>query len=117
MDLLDHGLKRPRNNDSGEVFWPALETNVQQASDILSNTASVLAAGWGSDLGGGVYRQLITLPTLLTDDYTLLFDHIQIKCQDADGEVCFPKIVEVTTKTFYIYTNDNTAAFTLTYVV
>lgn len=113
---LSHGLKRPVTGDSGESFFPILEANVQYQSDVLSNTSTAAAASWGSDLGGGNYRQLITLPVLLTASPKLYtFDDLQIKVRNASGVVCFPTIVKVSSTTFYIYTNDNSQTFTINY--
>lgn len=116
---LLHGLVRPVTNDSGESFFPQLEANVQYQSDVLSNTSSVLSAAWGASLGfGGQYRQLITLPVLLTaSPKSFIFDDLQLKVKDASGNVCYPSIVRVSDTTFYIYTNDNTVAYTINYGV
>lgn len=113
---LLHGLNRPASPDSGESFFPQLETNVQYQSDILSNTSTVLAANWGADLGGGTYRQLITLPVLLTaSPKSFIFDDLQIKVRDANGDVCCPRIDRQSDTTYHIYTNDNTVAYTVNY--
>lgn len=115
---LSHGLNRPGTPDSGESFFPSLETNIQYQNDVLSNTSSVLAAAWGSDLGGGSYRQLITLPTLLTEaPKSFVFDDLQLKIRDASGNVCYPTVVKASTTTFYIYTNDPLVAYTINYGV
>lgn len=113
---LNHGLVKPATGESGESFFPQLEANIQYQSDILSNTSSAPAASWGSDLGGGTYRQLITLPALLTvspKSYT--FDDLQLKIKDGSGNICYPTILKVSSTTFYIYTNDTSQTFTINY--
>lgn len=116
MLTLGYGLKRPEDGDTGEAFFPALETNIQAQYDVLANTTSILAAAWGSDLGGGTYKQTITLPTAITS-HSLFFDHLTLKVRDANGEVCHPRIDRQSTTTYDIYTNDNTAAFTVSHSV
>ena len=113
---LNHGLTKPANGDTGETFFPQLAANVQYQSDILSNTSSAAAASWGSDLGGGTYRQLITLPALLTiSPKSYVFDDLLIKVRDASGNVCYPTILKASSTTFYIYTNDTSQTFTINY--
>lgn len=113
---LLHGLVKPASPDTGESFFPQLEANIQYQSDILSKTSTVAAASWGSDLGGGTYRQTITIPTALTESpKSYIFDDLQMKVRDANGEVCHPRIDRQSDTTYHIYTNDNTVEYTVTY--
>lgn len=116
MLTLGYGLKKPQDGDTGEAFFPALAQNVQVAYDVLANTSTVSAGAWGSDLGGGTYKQTITLPTAITQ-WSLFFDMLQIRVRDANGEACFPRIDKQSTTTYDIYTNDNTVAYTVSYGV
>ena len=118
MLTLAHGIKQPQTGDTGETFFPALEDNAEFQAEVLSNTATVAAASWGSDLGGGTYRQTITLPTALTaSPRSFTFDDIDIDARLSTGEKAYPTIAKVSSTTFYIYTNDNTIAYKLFYGV
>lgn len=120
---LTYGFVKPATGDKGSVFWPALEGNIQQTNDhahngtdshLLSASASraivqtVSSASWGSDLGGGTYRQLVTLPVSITGG-SGTFDDFSIQLRDSStGEVIYGRIVKVSSTTYYIYVNDNT---------
>lgn len=120
LSTLSYGFEKPSNPTYGDLFWPAMERNIQRMNDhthngtnsarIAATTAEVLSAAWGSDLGGGTYRQTITCPAGFT------FDTCRIEVRRDTGEVVYPKLVRVTSTTFYIYTNDNTAGYTISYV-
>jgi hypothetical protein len=74
-----------------------------------SQTAS--SGSWGSDLGGGTYRQLITLTNSRQYDSTIM----QVR-HGSSKNIIFPTIEKVSATTFYIYTNDNSVSFTIYYV-
>ena len=76
MQILSHLFKKPQTGDKGSVFWPALEEDIQKMNDHTHNgsdsaripsssttatTQSINSASWSS-VGGGLYRQLITMP-------------------------------------------------------
>lgn len=106
---LDHGLVKPANLDRGATWFPQLAANVQYQSDILSNSSVIAAAGWGSDLGGGNYRQIVTIPTILTvSPKSFTFDTLGIEIRTAAGVKCAAKVEKISATTFYVYTNDNT---------
>lgn len=119
MQTLSYGYKKPQNPDTGDIWFPAMESNMQQLNDHAHNgvdsaflavsSQSVLAAAWGSDLGGGRYRQLLTVPTGMT------YAGCQIEVRRSTGEVCYPTIERVSSTQFYLYTNDNTLAYTVLY--
>lgn len=122
MDVLSYGFKKPKNPDTGAIFWPALEFDIQQLNDHSHNgvdsapivkTQSILASAWGSDLGGGKYRQLVTLPNTLT--VVLTFDAISIEMRLSTGDVIHPTIEKVSSTTYYVYTNDNSQTYTAVY--
>lgn len=120
ITVLPYGYEKPSNPTYGDVFWPAMERNIQKMNDhthdgsngapIAAVTASVLAAAWGSDLGNGTYRQLITLPGTRTYDAT------RIEVRRSTGEMAYPTIVKDSATEFYIYTNDPTVAYVISYV-
>jgi hypothetical protein len=118
--LLSFGYERPENTCTGDVWFPAMERNIQRMNDhthdgvnagfIAANIGQALAANWGVDLGGGSYKQLLTLPDGMT------FDHSRIEVRRSTGEVAYPTIVKSTDTAFYLYTNDNSLSYNLSYV-
>ena len=118
---LTYGLKKPVNPDTGATFWSDLEFDITQLDAHTHNgatsapvvkTQSISSANWGSDLGGGTYKQTITLTG------SLLFDSIsiQIRLTDSTTDIIHPKIEKLTSTSYYIYTNDNSKSFTALYV-
>jgi hypothetical protein len=127
---LSYGFVQPETGDKGSVFWPALEDLIQQVNDHTHNgtnssrltaaaleavSQSVSSAGWGSTIGGGLYRQTVTVPAALTgpggtyDDYS-----IEIR-NSANGRRLFLQTEKVTTTTFYVFINDNSISLTVIY--
>lgn len=118
---LSYGFIKPQTGDKGSVFFPALETDIQKLNDhnhdgitsalisplsVAKSTQSIDAANWIS-LGGGNYRQEVTLPS----GYTLLqtIMRFEISGGGADGNIIYPSLVKGTsTNKFYVYINDNT---------
>lgn len=120
LSTLSYGYLKPSNPTFGDQFFPALEDNIQLMNDHTHNgtngariakaTSTVSAGSWGSDLGGGAYRQEITLPTGFT------FDTVKMEVRRSTGEVTYNTIEKTASTKFYIYTNDNTLAYTIVYV-
>lgn len=120
ITVLDYGYKLPSNPTFGDVFWPAMEENIQKMNDhthsgvdsapIAALTANVLSTDWGSDLGNGKYAQLITLPGTRT------FDNTRIEVRRSTGEMAYPTIEKASSTTFNIFTNDPTLAYVISYV-
>lgn len=117
--LSPSGLKKPANPDTGVTFWDQLAAAIQTLNDhthsgtdssLLGTRQTISSGSWGSDLGGGSYRQLITLPG------SFLYDNISIQIRDASGHVASPTIEKVSATTYYVYTNDNTLTWTAVYV-
>jgi hypothetical protein len=66
----------------------------------------VLAAGWIA-LGGGNYRQVVTLPAAY--DY----DKVQIGFRiTSTGDMVYPTVERISPTQVYVYTNDNTLDYT-----
>ncbi len=120
-----YGLKVPQNGDTGAVLFPAFEAMIAQidahthdgltsaklttaASNVV--TQAVEAASWGASLGNGRYRQTITLPVNLSYDNILISMRLT-----ATGHQVFPTIEKVSSTQYYVYTNDNSVAFTAVY--
>lgn len=119
MLTLSYGFKKPETDDTGDVWFPAMAANMQQLNDhshngtdsarLTATTQSLLAASWSADLGGGSYRQLVTMPAGLT------FDAVTIEVRLSNGTVIHPTITKVSSTTFYVYVNDNTLDLTVVY--
>lgn len=126
MQILSFLFKKPQTGDKGSVFWPALEDDIQQLNDhthngsnssriassaVAATTQAISAAGWVAQ-GGGIYRQLVTMPgTILFDEYIVDF-----KNQASPKERLFLSTEKVTSNTYYVFINDNTVAITAYYL-
>ncbi len=120
MLTLTMGYKKPQNPDTGDVFFPALENNIQQLNDhahngvnsqlLASTSQTVQSASWAAaPIAGGVYRQLITAPT----GYSI--DQCEMWFKLSSGETVYPAIERQSSTTYYIYTNDNSKTYTAFY--
>ena len=123
MLTLTYGYKKPQTNDKGPVVFPALEGNIQQLNDhdhdganskkltaasVEAEPQTILAASWVA-IADGQYRQLVT--TLAGYD----FDKVTINFRTPNGDYIYPTVERVTAFSFYVYTNDNTIAYTAIY--
>lgn len=119
LSTLSKGYKKPSNPTSGDLFFPAMEDNIQLMNDHVHNgvtgaitpsaTGTALSTDWGSDLGGGSYRQVITMPTGFS------FDTTNIQVRRSTGEMVYPTIEKISSTTFYLYTNNNGIAYNILY--
>ena len=119
MLILSYGYKKPEDNDTGAAFWDALAENIQKLNDHTHNgtnsalipvqTQSISAGSWVATGTVGQYRQLVTLPGSLT------YDNIAIEMRLSTGERVYPNVEKVSSTTYYVYTNDNSVAFTAVY--
>ncbi len=116
MQTLSYGYKLPANPDTGDQFFPAMEFNIQRLNDHNhdgSNSAplgtvpqNILATDWvAAPIGGGLYRQLVTIP----DPFT--YDVCTISFKLSSGEYVYPSVERVTNKTYYVYTNTPAADY------
>lgn len=78
------------------------------AASITAITQSIASGSWVATSQGN-YRQLVTLPG------TLDYDNINITIKNSSGHIVFAEIEKVSDTTFYVYTNDNSTAFTAVY--
>ncbi len=120
MITLSHGYKKPANPDTGDEFFPAMEENIQLLNDhthdgtdgalIALVTVNILAGNWvAAPIGGGTYRQLVTLPS------NRLYDSTDIFMRLSTGEVVYPKIEKNAANSYYVYTNDNSKTYVAFY--
>jgi hypothetical protein len=117
--LSPSSLRKPANPDTGATFWDDVAAAIQRLNDhthsgadstLLGKTQDILAASWGADLGGGKYRQTVTLAAGLNYDNI----SIQIRLKTL-GHVIYPTIEKINTTSYYCYTNDNSLDFTAVY--
>lgn len=120
MQTLSYGYKKPSNPDTGDQFFPAMEQNIQRMNDhnhdgsnsapLTTVSQQILAAAWlAAPVGGGVNRQLVTIPDPFDYDVcTILF-------KLSSGEYVYPSVERVSNKTYYIYTNTPALTYTAFY--
>lgn len=119
MQTLSFGYKKPQTNDKAAVVFPALEDNFQRlndhnhdgvnsaaisASSLASTVVAVSGAGWGADLGGGMYRQVVNMSP------GIAFDTATVEVRTSTGERIYPRVVKISAGQFYVYVTDNTLA-------
>ena len=118
-DTTSYGYKIPRNPDKGSTFFTQLEDNIQRVNDHshngvnsapLAKTQSISSASWGADLGGGRYKQTITLTGSLT------YDTIVIQIRLSSGHIIHPTIEKVSGTSYDVYVNDNSLNLTAVYI-
>lgn len=114
MIVLSKGFKLPETGDFGDVWFPAIEDNIQQLNDHTHNGSDsakiastgveaqkvqVLAAAF-ADQGDGYWRATVNLPA--GADY----DKLQVLARDpASGEAVYLRHAKVSTTQAYVYTN------------
>lgn len=116
MITLSYGYKLPQTNDKGPQVFPALEGNIQQLNDhdhdgtnssklpgssVASATVSIPSGSWVA-LGGGNYRQQVTMPA------SYLFDEVQISIRLNDSSIVYATVEKISNTQFWVYSNDNT---------
>ena len=124
MQTLTYGYLKPQTGDKGSVFFPALEFDIQQLNDhnhdgvtsalidsssIVATTQALLAGSWVS-VGGGLYRQLVTMPGAMQYDNFFISAKLTTL-----GHQYYPTIEKVSANSFYIYINDNSLDVTVYY--
>lgn len=120
MLTLSYGFKKPEDDDTADLWWPAMAANMQLLNDhthdgtdsasLVVTTQSISSGSWGSDLGGSTYKQTVTLPG------TLQFDDISIEIRLAStNEVIYPAIIKASANTYDIYVSDNSLNLTAVY--
>lgn len=121
MVVLSYGFQQPENGDTGAVWFPALNTNIQKLNDhthdgsnssllnaanSVGGTVNILAASWVLDVAGR-YKQTVTVPSGFNmDSYNVLFR------ETSTGNLIYPSVEKLSSTTFRVYTIDNTLALT-----
>jgi len=113
MQTLNYGYKQPENEDTGNVFFPAMAANIAQlnnhthdgvTSALIPTVSQAIAhAAWVA-VGGfpGLYSQVITLPT------GYLYDTTRISTKDTSGNMTYNQINKASSNTYTVFTNDAT---------
>lgn len=111
MQTLSFGYLKPDPGDTGDVFFPAMEVNIQKMNDhthdgvssalLAISQQTILAAGW-LPVGGGLYRQSVTVPV------GFQYDTCVITFKLSTGEVFYPTVERINATQYFVYINDNT---------
>lgn len=113
IQTLSYGYKQPQNDDGGDLFFPAMQSNIQQLNDhvhdgltsalIPTVSQAISHTTWVAVVGvPGLYSQVVTMPT------GLLFAKVVIQLRDSTGNVVENQIDAATSNTYTVFTNDNT---------
>lgn len=115
---LTYGTKKVTAPADGSLFWAAMESNQDKldghthnganTARIAGETFAVTSGGWSAS--GIHFRQTITLPTGFS------FDDTRISVRRSTGEQCYPTIEKISSTQFYLYTNDNSLAYAVSYI-
>lgn len=121
MLTLSKGFKKPQTDDTGDVFFPAMETNIQQLNDHTHNgtdsslvamtTQNILAANWIDDgtRGEDNYYQVVTIAAPLT------YDTVSISFKLSTGQNVYPTVTRLSSSTYEVVTNDITLSYIAMY--
>jgi hypothetical protein len=116
MIELPYGYLQPQDTDDGDEFFPAIEDNWSRIAShshdgidsafLSTATQAVDSGAWvAAPIGGGVYRQLVTMP----DGFN--YDTADIWFKLSTGEFVYPSVDRASGTTYYVYTNDNTKSY------
>lgn len=127
MQTLSYGYKLPVTGDRGNIFFPGLEDNITRVNghthngtdsaaiptqNLSKTTQSILAVSWAAT-SGGTYRQEVTMPA----GFTFAGTQVQFRLAGASDDLIFPTVEEGSASNkYWVYTNDNTLAYTAIYV-
>lgn len=120
MITLSKGIKKPQNPDTGDIWFPGLESNAQIQNDhnhdglssqlLAITTQAILSASWTAAAGKtGIYVQTVTVPAGFS------YDSCDVLFKLSSGEIVYPSIERVTSTTYKIYTTDNTLNYNAYY--
>ncbi len=129
MLTLSYGYKKPQTSDRGDVFFPALEQDIQAVNDHihdgvtsapisvtnLTKSTQAISAGSWVPTSGGHFRQEVTLPAGFLFSSTMM--RFIINGGGSDGEIVIPTVNKGTAANkYYVFINDNSIALTALYV-
>lgn len=114
MITLTNGFKLPETGDFGDVWFPALEDNINQINDHTHNGTDsekiastgveaqkvTILSGAFANQGDGYWRATVTFPAGTE------YDKMQMIARDpTTGEAVYLRHAKLTATTAYIYTN------------
>ena len=116
----NNSYKKPQNPDPGSLFFSAIEYDIQFMNDHIHDGVSgqllptvqqaIHAVDWvAAPIGGGLYRQAVTLPAGLT------FDTVEFGFRLSNGSPVFLTVEKISSSSYYVYINDNTQALNAVY--
>lgn len=113
MQVLTNGYKLPETGDFGDVWFPALEDNIQRVNDhthdgtnseklssknIAAENQTIVAGSFSAS--GNAFRATVSMPA------GLLFDDAVIVAKDpTTKDQIYLKIEKINASQFYLYTN------------
>lgn len=117
---LTHGYIKPANPDTGDVWFPALATDIQLMNDHIHDgtlgnilptvSQTILSSNWVAVSGQtGTYSQTVTVPNQFS------FDTVEVGFRLANGTKIYPTVTRVSSSQFIVFTNDNSQNFTAVY--
>lgn len=109
---LSNGYIQPENPDTGDIFWPALNTDIQLMNNhvhdgltgniLPSVTQTILSSAWVAVSGqAGTYSQVVTVPTQFS------FDSVNVSFKLSNGTQIYPTVTRVNSSEFTVFINDN----------
>ncbi len=114
MIILSKGYKKPETGDFGDIWFPALEDNIDLANthshngvngekisgiNLLASTLTVLAASF-ADQGNGYHRATVTVPSGgLVDNFV-----VAVKDPTTKDAISL-KMEKLNSTQFYLFTN------------
>jgi len=116
---LSYGYIQPQNGDKGSVWFPALNSNIQQLNDhnhdgvtsapiaansINPGTVNISSGSWVLDVTGR-YRQDVTVPAGFD------MDKFSITFYLSTGEIILPSITRLGLTSFRVFGPDNTLSY------
>lgn len=125
MQTLSNGYLKPDSGDRGNVFFPALENNIQRLNDhthngsnsekltsealvALLDSTSLVPANWTLH-SSGLYRAPVVMPG------STVFDTTTVSLR-LNGKPLYGDIEKLTINTFYVYVNDPSISVTVLYL-
>ena len=121
MITLSYGFKLPETDDTGDIWFAALEFDITQLNSHSHNgtdsarltpiTQTISSGSWASE-GNSTWSQTITITSA---NASLTVDGASMEFRLSNGSIIYPTVEKVTSTTYKIYINDNTQSLTALY--